>query len=249
MEVRAASHGVRKPRSGAVVLDIQNLHLSNGSVPDATQQDLRFADTDGYPELTRKDSEAPVMATAQWQRLIFAYTPPGESRAVSLLSLGPRLIPPVQGLNSYSGSPLKVQVDDVQLSPEPLVTVSQSLAKPSSNLLESTTLVLTVDIPSIFVKLSKIEVDGLQLWADDISRITESVFASQPNSANNSRDPSLIGSRFFAKTRRSDGSTADSMSTVTAQRTRSSKEIVIKATVGEGMFHSICGYVERQSMV
>lgn len=248
MEVRAASHAVRKPRSGSMVLDIQNLHLSNGSVPDATQQDLRFADTDGYPELTRKDSEAPVMATAQWQRLVFAYTPPGESRAVSLLSLGPRPMHPVQGLKSYSGSPLKVQVDDVKLSPEPLVTVSQGLSKLSSNFLELTTLVLTVDIPSVFVKLSKNEVDGLQLWADDISRITESAFASRPNSANSSRDPSLIGSRFFAKTRRSDGSTVDSMSTVTAQRTGSSKETVIKATVGEGMFYNIYGHVKRQNI-
>ena len=229
VEVRAASHTFREPRSGAVVIDIHDIHFSNGTALDTTRHGLRFADTNEYPELAHIDKKTSIIAGAHWQRLVFGYALPGESRTISLLSLGQRGPSP----GRVTGSP--TLTPDKFSSARPSVTVSQSSSRPLSALPDLTTLVLTVDVPSVAVKLSKNEVDGLQLWADDISRITETAFSSLPNSASSSRDPSLIGSRFFAKSRRSDGSVGESMSTSSAQRTRGTKETIVKVNVGEGM--------------
>ena len=96
---------------------------------------------------------------------------------------------------------------------------------------------MTVDVPSIYVQLCKPVLDGLQLWADDLSQMIEKSMASSPSpgdSGNSSKDPSLIGSRFFAKTRRSQDSGTDSASVVSAQRTNANTETIVKLYVSDG---------------
>lgn len=231
LEVRATSHVSRRHRSGALVLDIHDLRFSNKHQQDSVRQGLRFVDVGPSLEPSRVNTgnEVPVLATAEWRRLVLAYAAAGESKATIILSIGS-----LPSGDVRMGSPGRATASEA--TPVPRVILSQSSSRHSADLVESTTLVATVDIPSVFVKVSKLEVDGLQLWADDISRITEAAFTSRPTSASSSRDPSLIGSRFFAKSRGSSSSTSDSMSTLGAQRTSTTKQAVIKATVDEGMF-------------
>jgi autophagy-related protein 2 len=168
--------------------------------------------------------ETGTLLMAQWHRLLLAHAVSGENIATAILSVGPLSSIPVGSSPNLGSRP----------SPRPRVSVSQSSSRSSTAFAELTSLVLTVDIPSAVVKLPKGHLDGLQFLADDISKLTDRAFGSQPNSTASSQDPSLIGSRFFAKTRSSRGSTSDSTSTVGAQRADVAKETVIKVSVGEG---------------
>ncbi|GJE87153.1 autophagy-related protein 2 [Phanerochaete sordida] len=227
LEVRAAPRTSRPPRSGAVVLDIHGLCVSSGKQANTAERGPRFADTaDGDSQSPRaiEDSTAAALASAQWDRLVFAYSMVGGSKAKTVLSLGP--LPP----RADSDAPLLGSPPTPILSrpaPRPCIIVAQGTS--STEQRQLTSLVLTVDIPSVFVKPSKDTVDGLQLWADDVSRLAENAFTSQPASADSSRDPSLIGSRFFSKSRRS---ASDSISTVSAQRSDATKETIIKVAIG-----------------
>lgn len=242
LEIRGASKGSREARSGAVVVDIHDLCISSGDTSDFAAHGTRFADVDSLPEYQHPEraGDASTLATARWSRLVFSHCSAGETKAIALLSIGAFSPLQPQTSNTFSGSPSASPLSS-KPAPRPSIAVSQGSSRPSMGASELTTLVLTVDIPSVFVRVSKAAVDGLQLWADDISRLTESAFSSHPSSASSSRDPSLIGSRFFAKTRRSDGSASDSISTVSAQRTEGSKETIIKVSLGEGQCFSSSG--------
>ncbi|EKM55349.1 uncharacterized protein PHACADRAFT_208868 [Phanerochaete carnosa HHB-10118-sp] len=227
LEVRAAPRASQRPRSGAAVLDIHNLSLSNGEQSNTAERGPRFADVEGTFETSQniEDHSTGTLASARWQRLVFAYALVGERKARALLSVGPlpariNIDAPLLGsppTQFYSGP-----------SPSPCVTISQGVSSIEQR--ELVSLILTAHIPSVSVKLSKDVVDGLQLWADDVSRLAESAFGSQPPSTSNSRDQSLIGSRFFSGSRRS---ASDSVSTVSAQRGDATKETIIKATISE----------------
>lgn len=236
VEIRAVAKTLRKPRSGAVVLDVHDILLSTGDIAEIQERETRFADMDTMlvPESSRRDNGTTVLLITQWQRLVLAYAPARETRAKAILSVGPLPLSSVQPFDSaQTGSPLATPHQ--RPSARPRFCMSRSSARSSEIPAEVATLVVTVDIQSAFVKLSKSDLDGLQVWADDVTRLIELAFGSQPDSTASSRDPSLIGSRFFAKTRGSRGSTSDSMSMVSAQRTDSTKETVIKANIGEGM--------------
>lgn len=227
VEVRAAPRASRQSRSGAVVVDIRNLNISNGVHPSTSTRGPRFADSDDNLHADRhtEGTSGGVLASVCWDRLLLAYSLVGESRAQALISVGP--LPTSNNPDApLSGSP-PTRLHSRPIS-RPSITVSQGASLTGQGNL--TSLVLAVDIPSVFVKPSKGIVDGLQLWADDISRLAESAFGSQPSSTDSSRDPSLIGSRFFSKSRHS---TSDSVSIVSAQRGNATKETIIKATLGE----------------
>lgn len=229
LEVRAAPRVAQQPRSGAVIVDIHDLSLSSGAQSDAVDRGPRFADAENFEtSQTIEDVEMGNLVSARCRRLVFAYSLVGESRAKALLSLGPLSARPDPDA-PLIGSPSAPT--NIRPSPRPCVTVSQGAPVSSAEQREVTSLVLTVDIPSVFVKASKDIADGLQLWADDVSRLVETAFGSQPSSADSSRDPSLIGSRFFSKSRRS---TSDSISTVNVQRSEATMETIIKVAVGEG---------------
>jgi autophagy-related protein 2 len=90
-----------------------------------------------------------------------------------------------------------------------------------------------VDIPSAHVVLPKFVLDDLQYWADDATQFMESVFGKAPAEAErvDSRDTSIIGSRYFAMSKRSD---SDGASTVDGRRGSLSNETVVKISISEG---------------
>ena len=226
-------------RSGAVVIDIHDLCLLPGGLPRATRKRVaRFADADGatdregWPTI-RQEVEDPVLF-GECERIIIAYSVSGSEKANALFSLGAASLKPDDRPRDWTGSPPKVPRQSVQLRPQ--FTVSQS----SSNAVngpELKTTTVTVDITAVSVKLSKPVLDGLQLWADDLSRLMERCSSGSPAvplGGDNSRDPSLIGSRFFAKTRRSQDGGTESGSVVSAQRTDANTETILKLFVSDG---------------
>lgn len=178
-------------------------------------------------DLTRHQ-DAAALVTAQWSRLVVAYCAVGESHAKSILSLGP--LPPVDRSKPqvHTGSPVPRSTPLIQQT-KPQIVVSQSTSG------ERSTLILAVEIPSVYVKLAKAEVDGLQIWADELSKLAEASNSSKASSQQTSRDASLIGSRYFSRSQRND-SNESSMSGSSAQPSGATKETVMKVSVTEGMY-------------
>jgi autophagy-related protein 2 len=99
--------------------------------------------------------------------------------------------------------------------------------------------IVLLDVPCVNVQLTKPVLDGIQLWADDITQLSERIgseidAAPEPES---SRDSSLIGSRFFAKSRGGSrlGSTDDEGTPTASKRYEQAKaETVVKVSLSEG---------------
>jgi autophagy-related protein 2 len=100
--------------------------------------------------------------------------------------------------------------------------------KPSFSL-TNPTLALSVDVPSVHAIMSKPVLDGLQYWGDDVTQLLERTYGSDTDTGKaESRDTSLIGSRFFAKSRSGSGSG------ISANSGEASHETVVKIAVCEG---------------
>ncbi|KAH9946106.1 uncharacterized protein BXZ73DRAFT_86295 [Epithele typhae] len=223
VEIRTPPPKTKDPRSGAVVLDIHDLRLSPGSPPEqdsgpkarfGTAEEIFNADASG----PKPDGLGSVLLGASWQRIVVAYVPLNASKARTLLSLG--------SLSNSSGgdeagfgvgSPPAREPSTPGLRPQ--LIVSRVGLGP---------LAASIDIPSIHVELSKPTIDGLQLWADDLTQLTEAAFSEQPGSGANSQkggsgDSSLIGSRYFARAS-TVGSGTESGATSLANTIRAKKE-------------------------
>ena len=239
LEVRASPHPVHARRSGAVVLDIHDLRLFPGGPPTARKQTTRFADPEGAVDLEgfptiRQDVEDALLF-GECERLVLSYALPGTTRATSLFSLGAATPEAEQQPGGWAGSPPSAIRPSSRLRPQ--FTVAKASSQPSPTAQELTTLTATIDVPAVFVRLNKPVLDGLQLWADDLTQMIES--ASRAGVAeqekDGSRDASLVGSRFFTKTKKSQDSGTDSASVVSAQRTSANTETILKVYVSDGM--------------
>lgn len=215
------------PRSGAIIVDLHDVQLGDGA--PRKKLAARFA-SDPVAPANAVDGSA--LATIQLGRLLVASSPVGERLATAILSLGP--------LGSAADF-----ADDVpghaefgpamsQSSPlNPRITVTQSKSRthhadPFAS--AANVLALTIDIPSIHADVSKKMADALQYWADDVAQLLERTFGPGSDSDTeraDSRDASLIGSRYFAK------SSSGSGSAVSTSHQRSG-ETVVKVAITEG---------------
>ncbi|KAJ7285766.1 hypothetical protein C8J57DRAFT_1168465 [Mycena rebaudengoi] len=214
LQIRCPPPPGRPPRSGALVLDLHDVNVSTG--PVERKNVTRFAPADTNVA-TPVDADA--LFSVGFYRIVISCCPAGENKATALLLLAPLT----------SGS-----VED-PLFPNllPRVTVSKSksprgASHPTS---DSTTLVLIVQIPSVHIDISKQLLDSLQYLADDIAQRIERAIEGENDTdteRTDGRDPSLIGSRFFAKSRSSSSSGA---STIRGDVPKS--ETVVKVEISE----------------
>lgn len=239
--MRASPHSADNRRSGAVILDIRDLHLYPGGLPPVPHRPTaRFADPEGDAERLpsiRQDVEDAIIF-GECERIAVSYSLPTATRAAVFFSLGAGT---PENEATWSGSyPIPARTStSARLRPQ--FTLSKSSSKQSLEKSELTTIAVTIDIPAICVRIGKPILDGLQLWADDLSQMIEKCMdaSSAENDKDKSRDPSLIGSRFFVKTRRSQDSGADSSSVVSAQRTTTNTETIVKVYIADGTYSLI----------
>lgn len=223
-------------RSGALVLDLQNILLSpGGSSGDGSTPKARFADLDiarEGPHLLSRRAHSNLFLL-DVGRIVVAHSLAGEGKAYLFVSLGP--LSPV----SISPSTTTPRFGDIgstlrdQTLSSSVVSVSVNKTASKSRRQRPGTLVITTDAPSVYVNLSKPLLDGLQYWADDISQLAERTFGEKSKGSASerglSRNSSLLGSHYFAQ---SSGGSESEFSPKPASEDVS--ETVVKLSVAEG---------------
>lgn len=178
-------------------------------------------------------------ASLEIARVIAAYACPLETHATTLLSVGPLAS---QGRNETFGRSSAPHREENEIPLLPLVLtksieIPDSSSKPARPTVKKGTAVL-IRVPSVHIAISKSLLDGLQLWADDVSQWAEKLSTdgaqqAERRSAGVSRNPSMIGSRFFAR-RAGSGSTINETFGVTPAQGNTQSEFVVKSVVAEG---------------
>lgn len=213
-------------RSGSLVIDLHNIRVLNGS-NSTRKASARFIGQGSTSAGPNED----VLLSIQCQRILIACSLSGESKATAVLSLGPLVTAETSTEQATSTIPFGSYQPTVHREAGDMLYPSIKISRPISRAqpLPGTTqsVVVCADIPSVHVRASKAAVDGLQYWADDIAQLIERSFGSA--NAVDSRDSSLIGSRFFAKSRNGSGSD------ITAGHAQPNSETVVKMFISEGM--------------
>lgn len=238
---------VHASRSGALVLDLHDVRLSAG--PTAARRPVtRFADVHIPPSSldarTAEGSPGSTLLSAECRRIVVACSAAGEGKASALASIGSlgsmeSMSASVQDFRqSRAGAALPLPDALSPLQPRVSVTRLQPRRSSFSASPNSATLAVNVDVPSVHVDLSKCTLDALQYWADDAAQLAERVFGGAGGDTDtekaDSRDTSLIGSRFFARSRRSNSGS------VSGASGDAGSENVVEVTISEGqlLLHS-----------
>jgi len=235
VQIRCPSPPSLLQRSGAAILDIHGLTLTSR---------LPLGVGDMYPpgigtktESTHQDSSSRDnhLLTAEWQTLLLACSSAGAETARGFCSVGP-LLPDADAEVPAFHDHIRFQCDASEslTRRSSFVKLSQNPPFPSGqNGRRSAAVVTEIDIPSIVLNISKPLFDGLQFWADDVSQLLERTTATDDAAQENmSRDPSLLGSRFFSNSKH--GSVEIPVDEISSDNIKSSTESIVKVTISEG---------------
>ena len=223
-------------RSGTLVLDLHNIHLSpGGSSGGGSTLKARFADPDASRDVSHFSSrrDANNFLLLEVGRIVVAHSLAGEGKAYLLVSLGPLSPVPISpGVATPHFCGVTPTQGDQGFS-LPAISISVNKTAPKSLQQKPGTLVVTMDIASVYVNLNKPLLDGLQYWMDDVSQLAERIFGDKPKDSGSerglSRNSSLLGSHYFAQS--SGGSESEFSPKPLGE---SASETVVKISVSEG---------------
>ena len=217
IEARVPPPRHKPQRSGSLVIDIHRARFSNDSLPFNWSSQTVAVDPDlreWYPD----SSENPL--SFEMQRVVCAYAGFGQTKARSFSTVG-RISE--EEHSHISSEPLLVFRNSSELDEGSPIAAQKSLL---------------VRIPSTHVVLDKPTLDGLQLWADDVSQWAERLGNGKTSGATTradvSRTTSMLGSRYFAH--RAGSGSSDTTSTFQRYGKPHGSEFVVKAIFDEGKF-------------
>ncbi|KAF8559774.1 hypothetical protein OG21DRAFT_1503004 [Imleria badia] len=224
VEVRCPPPPPHPQRSGCLLFDLRGLIISND--PPSTKSSLRFSERAKSSVPRSTDNISNVILNVCLQEILAAYSSVDDNMAHAILTLG--FLPNKEvGLDTSALLATETEPDILPLS---VMLGRPNIAKKSSSN-SSNRLSMTVDIPLVNLVMDKIVFDGLQCWADDVAQLIGRSFTN-PNSATESRNPSLIGSRYFTQSRRSGTHSMDEGVVEKSDR-QNTGEIVVKVSVTE----------------
>ncbi|KAG2144870.1 hypothetical protein BD769DRAFT_1661009 [Suillus cothurnatus] len=209
-EVRCRSPSLQPSQSGGIILDLHDVQLSNKPL-DQESPTIRFGDVN--------------------QGNCFIVCTTGDSKAHAFISLGS--LPRTDDVHPGSASLLlSEQAPDSLPIRFQLTQVTPSKSAVSSSARRTS---IIINVPLVNVVLEKPVFDGLQIWADSVTQAVTTATEESETEVAQSRNPSLIGSRFFAKTRRvgSRGSDESTFGTVTT--TPKQSETAVKVIIAEAL--------------
>ncbi|KAH0830763.1 hypothetical protein J3R83DRAFT_2245, partial [Lanmaoa asiatica] len=228
VEVRCPPPPPHLPRSGCMLFDLRGLTISNH--PPSTKSSLRFSEGTKLPPPHSSDDISSVILSVRLQEILAAYSSVGNNVSHAILTLG---FLPSKEVGPDMSALLATETEPDTL-PFSIVLGRPNIARESTSI-PSNKLSMTVGIPLANLVIDKAVVDGLQYWADDVAQLIERSFAA-PDSATEalpSRNPSLIGSRYFTKSRRS-GTHSTDESVTERSNCNNTGETVVKVSVTEG---------------
>lgn len=168
---------------------------------------MRFATHDDLSTCQVGDSER---LKVYFRRAVLASSLVGADSATAFASIGSLIDNTEEGCHNL----------------DPLRPCVQLIQPNATSLKTNPVMALSITIPSIHVDLAKSHFDGVQYFADDVAQFIErmsgDIIIGEPEK--DSRDASLIGSLFFAKSR------AESLNNSVVE----SAESVIKVAITEG---------------
>lgn len=213
-----------------MLFDLRGLTISND--PPSTKSSLKFSEEGKALPSHFSESISDIVLDARMQEILVAYSSVGDNVAHAILTLGflpnKEIGPDTSALLATESVP-----DTLPLS---IVLGRSNIAQKSGGGAASK-LSMTVNIPLVILVMGKVVFDGLQCWADDVAQLIERSFAVSDDATETlpSRNPSLIGSRYFTQLRRSGTHSTDESAEEKSDR-RSTDATVIKVSVTEGKF-------------
>jgi autophagy-related protein 2 len=238
-EVRCRSPSLQPSRSGGIILDLHDVQLSNKPL-DQESPTTRFGDVSESRNPSVKNLPGQLLS-GQIRGIVLSYAPTGDSKAHAFISLGS--LPRTDDVHPGSASLLlSEQAPDSLPIRFQLTQVTPSKSAVSSSARRTS---IIINVPLVNVVLEKPVFDGLQIWADSVTQAVTTATEESETEVAQSRNPSLIGSRFFAKTRRfgSRGSDESSFGTVTT--TPKQSETAVKVIIAEGRVDLSFSYCSR----
>jgi len=210
------------PRSGILVVDVHDISLHLGTKPNANKHSLRFLERNTWqPDI----SDEAVLFRLEFCRAILASAAGGETVASAFASIGSLVEEDSSSSPTSRTSPLK-----------PRMCI---MRPPPGNSSSTPALAISVDIPAVHVDIQKSGVDELQYWADDIGQLLERlVDANDKGKIGDSRDTSLIGSRFFVRSRGGSGFESGMMGSA-----NDNAESVLKLSITESKFSPLSALI------
>lgn len=229
VEVRVPVPRNRKPRSGALLLDIHSVSLSNYAQKSINEgPGTRFVEH-GFErnnfEDWFSDADNPMPASFEMSRIVVAYADRNDSKATTIVSLGQ--------LNEQDDD---ADQEDIGFSPmKPMILFRKATSNNDTHFHPQSSALLA-RFPSMHIVIDKMLLDGIQIWADDLSQWMER-FNSRSASGTStraevSRTTSLIGSRYFIQ-RSESTSTEDGENCELSPGVKNS-EFVLQTLLSEG---------------
>lgn len=231
LQVLAPAPPNHQPRSGPLIVDLHSICVTFGPASDSPhpRRSTRFNDVSDLPHTQSWKPDGTPLASIEFGRIFLAKALPGGTKAVGLLSIGPLTSEDPVTLEEKFG------ISPTMSHESPLLPSIDIQSNPSPTVSRIVTTVLVVNVPSVHVTLSKPYLDSIQLWADDVAQWAERTFVGENGVERSDRsgDPSLIGSRYFAR-RSASGSSTNSSDIGVDPAKKAKSELVVKLTVSEG---------------
>ncbi|KAG1891100.1 hypothetical protein F4604DRAFT_1567203 [Suillus subluteus] len=228
-EVRCRSPSLQPSRSGGIILDLHDVQVSNKPL-DQESSTIRFGDVGESRNPSVKNLPGQLLS-GQIKGIVLSYAPVGDSKAHAFISLGS--LPRTDDVHPGSASLLlSEQAPDSLPIRFQLAQVAPSKAAVSSSTHRTS---IIINVPLVNVVLEKPVFDGLQIWADSVTQAVTTAAEETETEVAQSRNPSLIGSRFFAKSRRVGSRGSDESSFGNIAPTPKQSETAVKVIIAEAL--------------
>ncbi|KAG1782593.1 hypothetical protein EV702DRAFT_1232405, partial [Suillus placidus] len=228
-EVRCRSPSLQPSQSGGIILDLHDVQVSNKPL-DEQPPTVRF----GHGGESRNPSVKNLpgqLLNGQIRGIVLSYAPLGDSKAHAFISLGS--LPRTDDVHPGSASLLLSEQAPNSLP----IRFQLTQVAPSKSAVSSSThrTSIVINVPLVNVVLEKPVFDGLQIWADSVTQAVTTATEETETEVAQSRNPSLIGSRFFAKSRRVGSRGSDESSFGTIAPTPKQSETAVKVIITEAL--------------
>ncbi|KAG6336408.1 hypothetical protein ID866_2681 [Astraeus odoratus] len=237
MSAQPQERELERRRLERLVLDDLNLGMNHGVGPKALKE---LRNSTGQQECHRKRkpplrsaSSQVGIGTAQLREITIAYAKSNEDQARTVLMLGS--MPESTG-DAHAST---LFASDKSTHALPVCLRLGRITRPNHG--QPTIperLSLVVDVPLINLIIDKESFDGLQYWADDVARLLEHSVSEADSLTETlpSRNPSLIGSRFFVRARKTSSHGEDStLDSPIHESPANSGETVVKVNITEAL--------------